>query len=60
MPYKDKRKYRDYMAEYMRRQRSLHAQAKRQMQRDIESMERLRKNFPTAYELLFGKQKRRK
>jgi hypothetical protein len=49
MPYKDKQKYRDYMAEYMRRQRMLHAQAKRQMLRDIESMERLRRNFPTAY-----------
>jgi hypothetical protein len=59
MPYKDGKRYRDYMREYMKRQRSFQAQTKRQMQADVKSMENLRKNFPTAYELLFGKQKRK-
>jgi len=60
MPYKDEKRYRDYMREYMKRQRSIQAQTKRQMQADIRSMERLCKNFPTAYELLFGKKRKTK
>jgi hypothetical protein len=60
MPYKDGKRYRDYMRNYMKNQRRLHAQAKRQMQADLKSMENLRRNFPTAYQLLFGKKSRRK
>jgi hypothetical protein len=60
MPYKNREQFNKYMRDYMKRQRRLHAQAKRQMQADLKSMENLRRNFPTAYQLLFGKQKRRK
>lgn len=59
MPYRDKKAYTNYMRDYMKRQRSAQAQTKRMMLRDLEGMERLRRNFPTAYELLFGKKGRK-
>jgi len=56
-PYKDKNRYRDYMANYMKRQRSVHAQTKQMMLRDAKGMENLRRSFPDAYKLLFGKRR---
>jgi hypothetical protein len=46
------------MRDYMRRQRSVQAQTKQMMLRDVKGMENLRRSFPTAYELLFGKKRR--
>ena len=59
MPYRDAKRYRDYMREYMKKQRRLEQEAKQRIFKDIESMERLRRNFPAAYELLFGKKRRK-
>ena len=59
MPYKNKKKYRDYMAQYMREQRKREQALKRQISRDAKRMAQLRKQFPDAYKLLFGKKRRK-
>lgn len=59
MPFKDKDQYRRYMSGYMKRQRSFERQVKSQMRSDVANMERLQKAFPTAYQLLFGKRRRK-
>jgi len=60
MPYRDKKKYRDYMAEYMRQQRRQTQALKQQLAKDTKTMKQLQKQFPDAYKLLFGKRMRRK
>lgn len=50
MPYKDRRKRRQYMRDYMR------VYYKRQK----EQLEKLKAMFPDAYEVVFGKRRRRK
>ena len=60
MPYRDKKKYRDYMAEYMRQQRRQTQVLKQRLSKDTKSLEQLQKQFPDAYKLLFGKKPRRK
>ena len=60
MPYKDPKRYRNYMAEYMRQQRRQAQALKQQLAKDTKSLEQLQKQFPDAYKLLFGKRTRRK
>jgi len=60
MPYKDKKRYRDYMAAYMRQQRKQARALKQQIAKDTRKIEQLRKQFPQIYELLYGKKKGRK
>jgi len=59
MPYKNKKKYTDYMKKYMRDQRKQAQTLKRQMLKDSKKMEQLQKQFPDAYKLLFGKKRRK-
>jgi len=60
MPYKSKQKYRDYMAMYMREQRRKAQLLREQLLEDKKRVGQLKKQFPDAYELLFGKKRRRK
>jgi len=60
MPYKDPKRYRDYMAEYMRQQRRQAQALKQQLAKDTKSLEQLQKQFPDAYKLLFGNKRRRR
>lgn len=59
MPFKDKKKRRKYMKNYMRAYRSEQAELKRALKADAKALERLMK-IPKAYELVFGKQKKKK
>jgi len=47
------------MAEYMRQQRRQAQALKQQIAKDVKNMEQLRKQFPDAYKLLFGKRRRK-
>jgi hypothetical protein len=63
MPYKDQHKHRDYMRrymrEYMREQRKLWVLKKQELLKRPNELQRLAQEFPTVYELLFGKKKGR-
>jgi hypothetical protein len=59
VPYKEKDRYREYMRSYMLQKRSEEQQLKRRMLADVPKAERLRLTFPDAYELLFGKKRRK-
>jgi len=59
MPYKDPKRYRNYMAEYMRQQRRQAQVLKQQLAKDTKSLEQLQKQFPDAYKLLFGSKRRK-
>ena len=59
MPYKDPKRYRNYMAEYMRQQRRQAQALKQQLAKDTKSLEQLQKQFPDAYKLLFGNKRRK-
>ena len=60
MPYKDPKRYRDYMAEYMRQQRRQAQALKQQLAKDTKTMKQLQKQFPDAYKLLFGQKRKSK
>jgi hypothetical protein len=59
MPFKDGDKQRDYMRrymrEYMRKQRKLQIERKQELLKQPNELQRLAQQFPTVYELLFGK-----
>ena len=58
-PYKNKDRYRHYMAEYMRQQRRQTQALKQQLAKDTKTMKQLQKQFPDAYKLLFGNKRRK-
>ena len=60
MPYKDPKRYRNYMAEYMRQQRRQTQALKQQLAKDTKTMKQLQKQFPDAYKLLFGQKRKSK
>ena len=60
MPYKDPKRYRGYMAEYMRQQRRQTQALKQQLAKDTKTMKQLQKQFPDAYKLLFGQKRKSK
>ena len=59
MPYKDRDDYRNYMRRYMRQQRNQVRTLKTEIARDMQKLEKLRREFPSVYELLYGKKGRK-